>query len=1057
MKRLIVGLILLVGVVAPALAAINPIVQTTQCTITNGTTCTANFPSAPADGSALFAILGTSVAPFETSGNGGVSGGASLFTLGWSRTEPSAGGKVEIWRAVGVGVGAGQTAISCKTVSTANAQCIFVEATQIRPSGPFDGSANTSGTSTTAASGTITTTYVNDLVITGFHLDTTDALGSYTNGFTQYQQIANVGNLAAAYKVTNAAGSQSSAATITGASQAWNGVIAAYKASTPTITIIPAGNGSGTVTDNQGGLNCVNGTGTCTFTYTSGTNVVMTPTATSGRFAGWAGDPACTTGTVNITSNVTCVPWFTVPTDLYVRPSSNDNCNGTVDVSGSSGACAFQSAQKGLTQATCDTTVHLQGTTHTTAFTVNDGWRTITYGSMMSIPKNVGQKACPAFAPVTVTGVLDGSGNHLSRLDGGGTVKNAISIVGSTGLLFKDFGVYNFIGNQDFTLGSNGFGIIEVQEQNSGLPADITFQNIDTYNPDGDGFNDTDQEIGFEVCSRCGVKDSHLMGVTMPVGVIFIAGNGDILLDDFFTNNTVIRTRSLTFVGGQRTSDQYLLYLKHFRKMLVQGNYFRNDSPRTLTSAAFDTMVGVREFRDLSLWDNVFHNPMLTNLQQGQGVLFEQDEPNFATGCPSRGPTHPCNEKHDIRNNLVFIDRVETNIGTALFDFGSGKCNGCSIRNTGIVTVPPMDGTLLKGFILGNNPDLDSNAPATFDYAFWSNVGFSCASGCASWNCPDAGHPCISADPNNLDTKMAQHDQANTTSHGLLLTGNKPSPYFTLASPAPSGDKMLDNGDSTHCGNTVVGSACDIGAFEFAAAGTFNLTVAKTGNGAGTITSTGGSGTINCGVTCGPVAFTSGDVVVLNPTPSAGSTFGGWSGTGCSTGTVTMSADRTCTASFTLTQQLLSVTKAGGCTGTVSSSGGTGSISCAAGCPSASSNFTYGDIVGLTLTPTAGCVSAGLSGDADCADGSVTMTLPVNCTATFNTATGTCADGKRNGDEACIDGGGPTCVARCATGQPCQRDGDCTSGRCPSGTCVTAGTPTVIPPAKASVWPWWGF
>ena len=75
------------------------------------------------------------------------------------------------------------------------------------------------------------------------------------------------------------------------------------------------------------------------------------------------------------------------------------------------------------------------------------------------------------------------------------------------------------------------------------------------------------------------------------------------------------------------------------------------------------------------------------------------------------------------------------------------------------------------------------------------------------------------------------------------------------------------------------------------------LTVVKAGNGAGTVTSSAGE--INCGLTCSaPVAAAP---VTLTATASPGSTFAGWSGdcSGTGTCTVTMSAARSVTATFT--------------------------------------------------------------------------------------------------------------------------------------------------------------
>ncbi len=75
------------------------------------------------------------------------------------------------------------------------------------------------------------------------------------------------------------------------------------------------------------------------------------------------------------------------------------------------------------------------------------------------------------------------------------------------------------------------------------------------------------------------------------------------------------------------------------------------------------------------------------------------------------------------------------------------------------------------------------------------------------------------------------------------------------------------------------------------------LTVAKAGSGSGTVTSSPAG--INCGASCSQ-AYASGTAVHLTGSPAPGSTFAGWSGacSGTSGCNVTMSADRTVTATF---------------------------------------------------------------------------------------------------------------------------------------------------------------
>jgi hypothetical protein len=76
---------------------------------------------------------------------------------------------------------------------------------------------------------------------------------------------------------------------------------------------------------------------------------------------------------------------------------------------------------------------------------------------------------------------------------------------------------------------------------------------------------------------------------------------------------------------------------------------------------------------------------------------------------------------------------------------------------------------------------------------------------------------------------------------------------------------------------------------------TFGLSINKTGTGSGTVTSSPAG--IHCGNDCSE-SYNSGTVVALSAIPAAGSVFSGWTGSGCGTGSVTMSGSRSCTAVF---------------------------------------------------------------------------------------------------------------------------------------------------------------
>jgi hypothetical protein len=93
-----------------------------------------------------------------------------------------------------------------------------------------------------------------------------------------------------------------------------------------------------------------------------------------------------------------------------------------------------------------------------------------------------------------------------------------------------------------------------------------------------------------------------------------------------------------------------------------------------------------------------------------------------------------------------------------------------------------------------------------------------------------------------------------------------------------------------------------IGSFKYAscaAAASYTLSVAKSGNGIGTVTSGEATPNINCGVNCS-FPYVSGTSVTLTATPAAGSTFTGWSGACSGTGScvMSMSAGQSVTADF---------------------------------------------------------------------------------------------------------------------------------------------------------------
>jgi LmbE family N-acetylglucosaminyl deacetylase/NOL1/NOP2/fmu family ribosome biogenesis protein len=170
----------------------------------------------------------------------------------------------------------------------------------------------------------------------------------------------------------------------------------------------------------------------------------------------------------------------------------------------------------------------------------------------------------------------------------------------------------------------------------------------------------------------------------------------------------------------------------------------------------------------------------------------------------------------------------------------------------------------------------------------------------------------------------------------------------TLSPAAAAGSSFVKwTGSCTGSGSCKVtmSAAKSVGA-EFALIPKFALKVTKSGNGSGTVTSSPSG--ISCGADC-EEEYEQGKEVTLAPSPSAGSEFKGWSGACSGTGTckVTMSAAKSVGAEFALEKHLLTVSKAGTGSGTVTSS--PAGISCGSTC---SASFDHGTEV--TLTPAAG-------------------------------------------------------------------------------------------------------
>ncbi len=179
------------------------------------------------------------------------------------------------------------------------------------------------------------------------------------------------------------------------------------------------------------------------------------------------------------------------------------------------------------------------------------------------------------------------------------------------------------------------------------------------------------------------------------------------------------------------------------------------------------------------------------------------------------------------------------------------------------------------------------------------------------------------------------------------------------------------------CTTTITANTTITAAF---ALDDISMTVTKSGNGSGTVTSAPAG--INCGVDCDQI-YVANTMVTLTAAPATGSTFSGWSGAGCTgTGTcaVTMTTAVLVTATFTLDTFQLDVARSGNGTGTVTSA--PAGIACGGDC---NEIYDYNTMVTLTAAPGTGSTFTGWSGGGCTGTGTcvVTVTAATSVTATF--------------------------------------------------------------------------
>jgi hypothetical protein len=213
----------------------------------SGATTVAVTVTAPTNGNTLVAVISTR----GTSTNQVTS--ISQTGASWIRAAQVANANnstTEIWYTTNLNSAA--TGITINLAASLKAAAVVMEYTGLLTPNAVDVTANSTGNSTAAVTGTtITTTQANELWIGGIGLaDSANTVGTPNNSFTSVANVTSAGNgtdmrVYALERITNTTATASSGGTVSAIAQ-WSGVIATFKATLSSGTVLTLGGSAAT-------------------------------------------------------------------------------------------------------------------------------------------------------------------------------------------------------------------------------------------------------------------------------------------------------------------------------------------------------------------------------------------------------------------------------------------------------------------------------------------------------------------------------------------------------------------------------------------------------------------------------------------------------------------------------------------------------------------------------------------------------------------------------------------------------------------------------------------
>ena len=805
-------------------------------------------------------------------------------------------------------------------------------------------------------------------------------------------------------------------------------VTATFTATTYALTVTDAGTGSGTVTSQAGlspAINCTTGSTTgCSANYNSGTVVTLTAAAGTGSaFAGWSG--ACT-GTSTCTVTMSAAESVTATFNTTYALTVTDAGTGTGTVTSQAGLSPAINCTTGSTTG-CSAS-YISGTVITltpTAATGSTfaGWSGACTGTGSCIvTMNAAESMTATFTAttyaLTVTDAGTGTGTVTSNPAGiscttgstagcsanynSGTMVTLTAAAG-TGSAFAGWGgACSGTGSCVVTMNA-------AESVTATFNTSVTFALTVTEAGTGTG-TVTSAPAGISCPSTCSA--SYTSGTVVTLSEV--AGTGS------------------TFAGwsGACTGTGTCAVTMSAAES-VTATFNTSTFALTVTKAGTGTGTVTSSPAGINCGSTCSANfnsgsPVTLTASAGTGSTFAGWSGNAA--CSGTGTctiTMSAAESVTATFNTSTFALTVTEAGTG---FGTVSSNPAGILCPSTCSAP---------FTTGSQVTLTVTANSGSTFVGWSGAG---CSGVGVCTVTMSAAESVTATFNTSTTFALTVTETGTGSgtvtsnpSGISCPSTCSANYasgtvVTLTETPASGSTFAGwSGACTGTGTcTVTMNAAENVTAMFNTTASPTLTIVLNGTGTGSVTFTSSS-TYTCSDTTGVVtgtcsaSFPSGTVVNLSEGPGTGSTFGGWSGGGCSgagsTCNVTLTTNTTVTATFNKGTYTLTVTDAGTGTGTVTSS--PAGINCTTGSTTGcAASFTSGTVVTVTATAASGSTFVEWGGQS-CGGNTCTilMNSAQSVTATFdavNTYALTVAEAGTGSGTVTSSPAGITCPSTCS-------------------------------------------